>query len=186
MTRPSKGSVAVFSNLGTGGAYDCCSGYTVNGPEAGLGEQWIAAAFTPDSDRILTEIAVAATYNGGGKDRMILSLYSDDGGVPGAVLGSWRLQRLESFHSCCVLGIKRGPHRLSMSVKGGTQYWVVLSNDAKNKNLDGIWNWNTTDTTNADPAVESWCSSSDGGFCSFDNVWTPLSGTMPAFAVYGK
>jgi hypothetical protein len=189
MAQPPKGSVTIFNNIGTGSAaYDCCSGYAVVGPEAGFpGEGWIAAAFTPDADRILTEIDVAASYNGSGKNRMRLSLYSDDSGVPGAVLGSWELHDLTVFQTCCAVAIKKGKNRLNVSVKAGTQYWVVLSNDAKNTGLSGAWNWNTTDPTDADPAVESWCSTSDGGFCGpFNNVWTPLSGTMPAFAVFGK
>jgi hypothetical protein len=187
--QPPKGSVTIFNNIGTGNtAYDCCSGYAVVGPvDSGFpGEGWIAAAFTPDSDRIVTEIDVAASYNGSGKNKMRLSLYSDNGGVPGAVLGSWELQDLTTFQTCCAVAIKKGKNRLSVSVKAGTQYWVVLS-EGKNKSLSGAWNWNTTDTTDANPAVESWCSTSDGGFCGpFNNVWTPLSGTMPAFAVFGK
>jgi hypothetical protein len=187
--QPPKGSVTIFSNLGSGeDVYNSNSGFTVVGPVGSgfPGELWIAAAFTPDSDRILTEIDVAASYNGSGKNRMLLSLYSDDGGLPGAVLGSWKLHDLTPFQTCCAVAIKKGKNRLSVSVKAGTQYWVVLSNDEKNKSLSGVWNWNTTDTDSADPAVESWCSSSDGGFCFFDKQWVALSGTMPAFAVYGK
>lgn len=179
--------VTIFSNLGTGDtAYDCCTGYTVVGPQGGPGELWVAAAFTPDSDRIVTEIDVAVSYHDAGKNKVVLSLYADDNGLPGAVLGSWALTDLPEFQTCCTVAVKQGKKRLSVSVKGGTQYWVVLSNPSTNKDLQAVWNWNTTDTSAADPAVESWCSSDDGGFCFFDKTWVALSGTMPAFAVYGK
>src|ERR1700761_6766346 len=90
IAHPPKGAVTIFSNLGTGeDVYNCCTGFSVVGPEAGPGELWVAAAFTPTSDRIVTEIDVAASYNNGGKNRLLLNLYSDNNGVPGAVLGSW-------------------------------------------------------------------------------------------------
>src|SRR5690348_10791690 len=46
------GLVTIFSNLASKypkGPYWCCSGYNVMGPGSDNGEQWIAAAFTPDS-----------------------------------------------------------------------------------------------------------------------------------------
>jgi len=186
---PPKGAVTIFSNFDSGDTkYNCCAGFVVAGPVGSgfPGELWIAAAFTPDSDRIVTEIDVAASYNGSGKNKMLLSLYSDDGGLPGAVIGSWGVHDLPAYQTCCAVTVKKGKNRLDVSVKAGKQYWVVLSNQPNNKSLSGVWNWNTTDTGAANPPVESWCSSSDGGFCFFDNQWTALSGQKPAFAVYGK
>lgn len=182
-----KGRVTIFSNLGSDDdVYNCCSGYSVVGPQTGPGELWVASAFTPDADRVVTEIDVGASYNGAGKNRVVLTLYSDNAGVPGSKLGSWQVHDLPAWQTCCELTKKRGRVRLNVSVKAGTQYWLGLSNDAKNKGLSAVWNWNSTDTNAANPPVESWCSSDDGGFCFFDKQWTPLSGPQPAFAVYGR
>jgi len=55
--------VTIFSNLASKypkGVYWCCSGYNVMGPNSGVGEQWMAAAFTPDADGTVTKIEVGA------------------------------------------------------------------------------------------------------------------------------
>ena len=60
--------VTIFSNLASKypkGVYWCCSGYNVMGPNSGAGEQWMAAAFTPDADRTVTKIEVGAGWSEG-------------------------------------------------------------------------------------------------------------------------
>ena len=48
-TIPDSGLVKIFSNLASeypNGEFWCCTGYNIMGPSSGIGEQWMAAAFT--------------------------------------------------------------------------------------------------------------------------------------------
>jgi hypothetical protein len=79
----------IYSSFLPGQTYQCCAGQFVSGPTATFagtltGQKKIAAAFTPNQNYILTQIAVAFYFpNGPNMSRFNLSLNQDSGGVPG-------------------------------------------------------------------------------------------------------
>src|SRR5262249_24366450 len=90
------GLVTIFSSLASKypkGVYWCCEGYNVMGPNSGAGEQWMAAAFTPDVDRTVTKIEVGAGWSDGTKG-IVISLNDDNNGIPGNALQTWIVRDL--------------------------------------------------------------------------------------------
>jgi hypothetical protein len=60
------GLITIFSTLAAGypkGLYWCCSAYNIMGPN--VGEQWMAAAFTPRANHTVTRIEVAVGFSQG-------------------------------------------------------------------------------------------------------------------------
>ena len=56
------GLATIFSNIGykyPNGLYFCCYGATVGGPSSGVGQIWIAQAFTPASSMTVHEISAS-------------------------------------------------------------------------------------------------------------------------------
>jgi hypothetical protein len=97
------GLVTIFSNLASKypkGVYWCCAGYNVMGPNSGAGEQWMAAAFTPDADRTVTKIEVSAGWSEG-TNGIVISLNNDNNGMPGQALETWNVSHLPFFGTCC-------------------------------------------------------------------------------------
>jgi hypothetical protein len=144
------GLVTIFSNLASKypkGQYWCCSGYNVMGPA--VGEQWMAAAFTPKGNHTATTIQVAAGYSEGQTNGLVISLNSDNKGQPGKALKSWNASNLPRFGTCCVLVTKTDNSGIPLT--GGKQYWVVLStNSHETDTVDG---WNVDDTNQIDNAT---------------------------------
>ena len=147
---PDSGTVTIFSNLASkypNGEYWCCTGYNIMGPSSGVGEQWMAAAFTPYADRMVTKITVAAGFSQGTVNGVILGLRADNNGIPGAWLKSWNLSNLPRFGACCAL--ISGSDAAGIPVTGGQQYWVILKTDASQ--LDTVDAWNVDDTDQVFP-----------------------------------
>ena len=147
---PDSGTVTIFSNLASkypNGEYWCCTGYNIMGPSSGVGEQWMAAAFTPYANRMVTKITVAAGFSQGTVNGVILGLRADNNGIPGAWLKSWNLSNLPRFGACCAL--LSGSDAAGIPVTGGQQYWVILKTDATQ--LDTVDAWNVTDTDQVYP-----------------------------------
>jgi hypothetical protein len=144
------GLVTIFSNLAAKypkGQYWCCSGYNVMGPSQG--EQWMAAAFTPAADHTVTTIEVAVGYSQGKTNGVVLSLNSDNNGVPGKALKTWNASGLPRFGTCCTLVVKSDS--AGIPVSAGKQYWVVLSTNSHE--LDTVDAWNVIDTDQVDSAT---------------------------------
>lgn len=171
-----QGLVTIFSNLASKypkGRYWCCSGYNVTGPNSDFGEQWMAAAFTPNADHMVTEILVAAGWSGGTRG-IVISLNEDNNGIPGTALMTWNLSRLPFFGTCCTLLEVSSP--IGIPVSGGQQYWVMLStNDSE---LDTYDAWNMSDADQVDQAT----------LASFtNNAWNVFQAVPGvAFAVRGN
>ena len=144
------GLVTIFNNLAAkypNGEYWCCSGYNVMGPSQG--EQWMAAAFTPNADHTVTRIEVAAGYSEGKTNGVVLSLNSDRNGVPGKALKTWNASGLPIFGTCCRLVVKSDSSGIPVSA--GKQYWVVLSTNSRE--LDTVDAWNVIDSDQVDSAT---------------------------------
>jgi hypothetical protein len=170
------GLVTIFSNLASKypkGPYWCCSGYNVMGPGSDGGEQWIAAAFTPDADHLATKIEVGAGWSEGAKG-IVISLNEDNAGAPGKALKTWNVSGLPFFGTCCT--VLKVSSRKGITVKAGQQYWVMLStNDAEANTVDA---WNESDADQIDQATIASYS---------DSQWHVFQ-TAPgvAFAVKGR
>jgi hypothetical protein len=191
-TTADSGLVTIFSNIGTvypKGTYFCCESYSITGPKASgrLPEYWLAVAFTPTADHVVTMIEVAVSLLDGA-DHLALSLNSDANGLPGASIKGWHLRSLPAVGSCCTLGV--GKDGAGIPVTAGTQYWIVLSTvGAKSDTYAG---WNVEDIDQVDTysvPVAYYCSDDMGGSCGNNDAWTLDSSTSnqgPAFAVMGK
>ena len=168
------GLVTIFSNLASKypkGEYWCCEGYNVMGPS--VGEQWMAAAFTPSADHTATKIEVAAGWSEG-TNGIVISLNSDSSGMPGKALKTWNASGLQNFGTCCMLVVKTDKSGIALSA--GKQYWVVLSTNSNE--LSTVDAWNVDDTDQIDSAT----------LASYtNNQWTVFQ-TSPgvAFAVKGS
>lgn len=168
--------VTIFSNLASKypkGPYWCCSGYNVMGSNSGVGEQWIAAAFTPDADHTVTRIELGAGWSQG-TNGIVISLNEDKKGVPGKALRTWTLSDLPFFGTCC--SVLKVSARNGVPVTGGKQYWVMLSTSASE--TDTVDAWNESDADQVDQATVASYS---------DNQWHVFQ-TAPgvAFAVKGN
>jgi hypothetical protein len=171
------GLVTIFSNLAAKypkGQYWCCEGYNVMGPGQNLGEQWMAAAFTPRADHTVTRIEVGVGYSQQGTNGVVVSLSSDRNGKPGKALKTWYASGLSRFGTCCGLVVKSDSSGIPVSA--GKQYWIVLRTDGNE--LDTVDGWNIVDADQVDPAT----------LASFtSNKWTVFQTTPGvAFAVKGS
>jgi hypothetical protein len=179
------GATAIYNNIGDfypNGAYWCCTGYTVTGPNAlsGFPEFWEAAAFTPAVDGTANIIKVAVGYVIG-TNELRITLNADNGGVPGEELGNFKVDALPTFGSCCVVTAHRTHGGIALT--GGQQYWVVLRTGKESANTWAAWNLNDTDQVNPGPGA-FWCSDPNGGCGTANNTWTPVNSLPVAgFAV---
>jgi hypothetical protein len=173
------GLVTIFSNLAAKypeGKYWCCTGYNVMGPSSGIGEQWMAAAFTPAVGHTVTRIEVAVGYSQQGTNGVVLSLNRDNNGVPGKALKTWNASGLPRFGDCCTLVVKSDS--AGIPVSAGKQYWVVLSTNSNEK--DTVDGWNVIDSNQVDSATVA-------TFPGTNNHWNAFQ-TTPGlgFAVKGS
>ena len=169
------GASSVFSNIGKKypkGLHFCCYGDTISGASAGVGGAFAAAMqFTPASDMKITEIE-AAVGHVQGANSVTLSLYDDNGGVPGNLIASGTATNLGVFGDCCQMAVA---NLNQANVTGGTPYWVAVSASG---NTWDAWALNSTDQVDLLTAAYS----SDGGA-----TWG-AGGALPApaFQVRGK
>ena len=84
----------------------------------------MAMAFTTGSEASLTSINVAiALING--TNQVILTLNSDNSGVPGGVIASWILNSLPGFGFCCTAETVTAASPILLTA--GTRYWVTVA-----------------------------------------------------------
>jgi hypothetical protein len=97
--------VSIYSNLGNGkNAYRCCIAWTVGGPASKIGKQWIAAPFTPSSDRTATNVRLAVTWSLGANAGLTVALARDRNGRPGSDMTTAPVPaNLPAFNDCCAL-----------------------------------------------------------------------------------
>ena len=130
----------IFSSLGPGGTYVCCSGLGVGAFNGGLYTD--AGAFTPSYTTTLTEIDVPVFAEpGNGSNSMFnLSLYSDSSGSPGATpIETWSDLTAPSAPSAGTASLVTSVMPLTtIDLLAGQQYWVVVGPAAANTFV--LWN----------------------------------------------
>jgi len=151
------------------GRYNCCTGYTISGPDSPVGQTFAdAMPFTPAVNDTLTRVLVAVGYVTG-TNGVTVSVNEDAGGLPGDALQTFEETGLRNFGSCCAVETVGA----NIAVTAGTQYWVVVATGPNTSDTWDAWNLNVTDQA-AKP------------FAFFNNgVWQPANGILAAFAVIG-
>jgi hypothetical protein len=157
----------IFSDCGPGNSYDGNNAYVVAGAGA-LGDTILTAnAFTSSGDYAVTQIDLGLTWVTG-TNGAIVSLWTENGTVPGAELGSWAVFDLPPFGSTSdqvvtISGI------IGIELAAGTTYFLVVA-PADSSTWDA-WNWNITGATGL---VDQ----------QIDGVWSVYPGsTLSAFDV---
>jgi hypothetical protein len=171
------GKTTIFSNLGTkypNGVYYPFYSYTVSGGGSALGFQaWAALAFTPASSGSITEVAAGLGYEEGTNEVAIV-VYSDNGGIPGTALKTWKVKNIIQAPGCCQLAVVKD--KAGIPVTAGTQYWVSVQPATPNGTTFAVWNTNTTDEVTVQTAA-SW----------YNGAWSSYTTNfVPAIGVYGN
>jgi hypothetical protein len=155
------------------GLYFPFYGATIGGPTSQVGLVETAAAFTPAANVTVTEVDAGVGFVSG-VNGVVMSIYSDAGGVPGSSLMDFDASGLPTFGTCCELATAKS--KKGVALTAGTQYWFVLSTDAKETTTWDAANAQTTDTVD-----DSLAASNEG------SGWDAYSTNfLPAFALYGK
>ncbi len=143
-------------------------------------QTWVAVAFTPNADATVTKIEVSAGRQGGGTAGFELGLYSDDNGVPGALIKGTHITNLPSYGECCAVAVANDP--AGIPVTAGTQYWVVVSTTPEDTNIYA-WAFNSTDMTAQ--LAASWCQGSSTYCGQNSGKWVPFQYVQLGFRVLG-
>lgn len=130
--------------------------------------RYIAAPFVPGSTFTLSEIALPVSYNSG-TNGAVISLMTNSGGLPGAVLESWSVTNLPGAPVVTSVSSKVNP-----VLQAGQTYWLEVQPLA----ADTLVVWYTNGLGLA------------GGITNINQAgWIALSGyggqTLPAFSVTG-
>ena len=163
----------IFSDLGSGGAYNPDNPWCITGASGNCGPEtlrMVAAPFTPTANYQLTQVDTALQFSSG-TNQVVVSLETDSGGFPsGTALASWSFSGLPAYTEtdCCPLQTKTfgssGPF-----LTAGTRFWLVTAPGG-------------TDTT------AGWMASSTGGPNPLDfysGSWHTTTGPAVAFDVLG-
>ena len=129
--------ITIYTNLGPRpNWFNCHAGLRVS--QIAPIEEW-AMPFTPQGDYLLVEVQVALTWVSG-FNKATVSIYTDQGGLPGTSIRDYPLSNLPKFGVSCYLdNLKFSP---GVKLQKGKQYWVVakaanLSNDKWNLTYNG-------------------------------------------------
>jgi hypothetical protein len=138
-----QGLTTIYSSLGTDpkNLYDYIDTWLVCGPNSPVGlADFIAMPFTPQSDSHVSELETAVLYYGVGADQVNLSIHVDSKGKPGKLLaGPVTVTNVPPAFSCCQLAV--ADFSSPVSVKGGTQYWIVADTPTKGQGSDFFGEW---------------------------------------------
>jgi hypothetical protein len=167
--------IAIYDNLGTGRRkYRCCIAWTIGGPHSKIGQQWLAAPFTPSADRTATSVSLGLTWSLGPNAGLTVSLAPDRNGHPGKdIVAAQVPANLPAFNHCCAVQsiAFASPAKLSK----GLRYWVVVRTNAATARTVDNWQNNITNA---------------GGIISSQNGkgWgdATVGKGLPAFAVFGR
>lgn len=174
-----------LSNSLSGQPFETLSGYSnlIDGQTF----EAVAVPFTPGGDFQLSQIDVAIQflYGPGNNPGVIMGLYADSNGLPGATaLASWSLAvavdpdsvSVPTHFTCCLLDMET---LSGVTVQGGEQYWIVAT----------PWASNTTDTWEYSNGVQSggWLVNIGAPNSISPGSWTYVAADapMPAFDVLG-
>jgi hypothetical protein len=184
------GLTTVFDNLGgfyPDGVYWCCEGSTIWGPANSLESPpitfWSAVAFTPATSLSITKVSVAVgfvDYKAGESTEILIGLASDDNGVPGKAIKTWKISSLPTFGDCCTVDTAKDS--TGVPVTAGTQYWITVTTDKKS-DIWAAWNVNDTKQLSTDAILEASYCHTTGTDCGTNNgKWVPYQG-YPGLAI---
>ena len=139
---PANASDIVFNNFDVGHGYNCCIGGTISGPSSLPGWNIQANQFTAAVSGSVSEIDIAIEYVTGAVNGATVSLWTDNGGLPGSMLGSWDIFNLPATGTCCNFSAITGIS--GISVTAGQTYFLMAS--APGDTWDA-WNWNSIGDT---------------------------------------
>lgn len=146
-------------------------------------QTWVAMPFTPTANSTVTTIQVSAGRQGSGTAGFEIGLYSDAGGIPGAVIKSVHIPgtKLPIYGECC--NVAAAHLGIGIAVTAGTQYWVAVTTTASDTDIYA-WAFNSTNMT-AQPAA-SWCSGPTTYCGTNSGKWVPYSYVQLGFRVLGS
>jgi hypothetical protein len=179
-------AVTVYSNLDSGGSYNCCIAWTVSGISSGAGQFWDPAMqFVASVSADVTQFDLALSYSAtslGPNVGPTIKLFEDNGGVPGTQLGAWSApNNLPTFGSTSnVLATISGITGIHLNA--GSSYFLqaVPGNDT----TWGGWNENATGATGIVwRSVVGGVQQTLGAFdvIGTDTGATPLPAALPLF-----
>ena len=171
-------NVTIFSNLDPifGKLYTAGVGAEVAGSDAqSSSEIWLALPFTPQDDVHAKTLAVAIAHVAGTK-KIVLGVYTDNGGIPGTVLpgGQTSTTDIPESGECCELATARLPG-MGVALAGGQQYWLVVStNDRAAPDFYGLWQLTTA-------TVSAYTKPGQFGWTQFSGLWfaAEIQGSKP-------
>jgi len=139
-------STILFSDLGSGGSV-----YTADQSE--IGEQGNgptlehASLFTVAGSGSfnLTQIDLGVAKDPSFTGTFTISVWTDNGGVPGTELGSWNMSTTNPPSTCCALATQTGI--TGVSLVGGTQYFLVMAPQVPGDSSKVYWQPNSAGTT---------------------------------------
>ena len=143
---------------------------------------WQAQAFTPAADANVSEIDVSLGRQSSGTAGIELGLYDDANGVPGTKIKSFHVTQLPQYGQCCgvTTALVKGS---GIPVKGGTQYWVVVSTTPKDVDIYA-WAFNSTDMT---PQLGAYRCTGSSTYCgSTSGQWVAFQYVQNGFQVLAK
>jgi len=164
----------ISGNLNTDnryGEYFCCLGDAVGGPNSAR-YIWVAVPFIPSANMNVKKVEAGIQYVTG-TNEIVLSINSDNNGLPGNALATFHVKHLAGGGSCCKLAV--GTSANGVPVTQGTQYWLVVSTDSSDQDFLGGWVFNTTDMRSYPFAIDQ-----------VGNGWKADNGLLPAYAVLGN
>ncbi len=141
----------IYSNLATlykKGTYFSGTGNSLCGTACFSGYAYAATAFTPTANA--TAGKVVAAIGGIIGSQFSIGIYSDAHGIPGAALWTGSIKNVPAFGACCDLA--RAEIDGGLTLKGGTQYWVVAIDLKKaDSTFQGAWALAEVDQVDAVP-----------------------------------
>jgi hypothetical protein len=169
------GRIKIFSNLNPffSQPYIPGVGLLVIGNDVnGYSETWEALPFTPKTDVRAKTLNAAIAWTSAFPAIIDLGIYTDNGGLPGALLtGSQGTAEVPLSGQCCTLATARLSGS-GIALTGGVQYWLVASPNSGAENFMGIWQ----PTTNA-----NWARI----YPEQDDSWTQFNGDWMAAEIIG-
>jgi len=173
--------VTLYSNLAFGypkAIYWCCYGGLLAGAQSSYGQKngpvWQAAGFTPAANMTVTNLKLGIAWQSGTYNDVIVSITTDNNGIPGTVLSKWKETNLPVFGTCCTVTNHKVP-KGGVAVTAGTPYWVVISTEA-NSDFQGSWDFDIKDEIDTIPDAYN-----------YKGVWYPFPASYNfSFGVYGK
>ena len=171
-------SFRIFSNLDPtfGDLYTAGVGAIINGNSVpSSSEVWLALPFTPTVDVHAKTLAAGIAHISGRK-KIVLGVYTDNGGIPGALLPGAQSSttNIPESGECCDLAVVhlRGT---GIPLDGGVQYWLVVSTDDRTAaDFHGIWQPTTV-------TVSAYTKPGQFGWTEFSGLWfaAEIQGSNP-------